>query len=673
MVKIIIKLVFLVAFTFTFLPVSAYQDTISFSKRISSSNDDVEESEDGSFIYRNSSDLELVYDSYNSQGNQVVGMRFTGITIPAGAEIIHAYLQFTVDAISTSPTNLMIFGELSTNSQSFSTAPFNVSSRQTTTAQVSWENIPVWSTVGVSGVDQRTPNLSPIFSEITHQQGWASGNPISIIVKGTGKREAVAFDGSSQSAPILVVEYSIEAYANDLSLSDIINPAEIVFPSAISSVRVCIKNVGYSPQNNFEVYYSLNQAALVAEAISGININPGDSLIYEFNSPIDLSVNGEYLLEAGVLLQDDLNNLNDLLQKAFIVEMARVENIHWGSIHNTLNGLTISWKSPGNSDSLVWGYTNQYLNGKFPALKHSGYSQNFFDFTFPVVLPSSEIHYSVYNSSGQGWTNDKVFYTSVDTLQDHFSFTVAGDSRTFMENWKSVADAMPHSDFTLFLGDMVESGSLGTLWDEWMDFGKNHIQNNLMFYEYGNHDVGNNNYEKVFVLPQNPSSTELYYSFTFGNAVFICLNTQNAADETQYNWLINTLESNQDKVWKVVSIHKPFYSCGGHENEMNGYFDTWWKAFDDYGVDLIFAGHAHNYQRTKPINRNISTSGPVQEYGSLPGQGRCQIISGGAGAPLYNVYPNNWFANAQAILNYGVIEINGNVFNFEAGTFIYLL
>ena len=38
-------------------------------------NEDVEESEDG-FIYKTSSDLELVYDSYNSQGNQVIGLHF---------------------------------------------------------------------------------------------------------------------------------------------------------------------------------------------------------------------------------------------------------------------------------------------------------------------------------------------------------------------------------------------------------------------------------------------------------------------------------------------------------------------------------------------------------------------------------------------------------------------
>jgi hypothetical protein len=664
--KLLLKLVLLVLFEISFLTVNAHQDTVIFSKRIAVAIDDVEESQNGSFIYTTSSDLELVYDTYSSQGNQVVGMRFTGIDVPAGAEIISAYLQFTVDAVSTSPTNLIIIGELSSHSQSFSTAPFNVSSRQPTAAQVSWANIPVWANVGASGPDQRTPDLGSVISEIIHHQDWASGNAITLIVRGTGTREAVAFDGSPQGSPILVIAYAIETFSNDLSLKRIINPADIVSPSAFSQVQVSIRNAGFSPQNNFEVFYALNHAIPVIEAISGITIIPGDSLVYTFNTPMDLSVTGEYDFEAGVILADDENIQNDVLQKTFIVEMARVENIHWGSTNNTLNGLTVSWKSPGDSDSLAWGYNDLYLNGKFLAMKHSGYADNFFDFTFPDVQSSSEIHYSIYNSSAHGWTNDQVFFTSVDTAQNHFSFTVAGDCRTYLNNWKSVADAMPHKDFTMFAGDMVENGSLGNLWDDFMDYGKNQIQNNLMFYQYGNHDVGANNYENIFVLPQNPTSTEFYYSFTFGNALFISLNCQNAGDETQYNWLINTLESHQDKVWKLVFMHKPFYSCGGHQNEMDNYFGTWWKAFDDYGVDLIFTGHAHNYQRTKPINRNVSTTGPVQEYGSLPGQGRCQIISGGAGAPLHNVYPNQWFADAQAILNYGIVEINQNVLSFKA-------
>ena len=54
---------------------------------VSNGNDDVEQSESTGAIYVNSTDLELVYDTYNNQFNQTVGMRFTNVGIPQGATI----------------------------------------------------------------------------------------------------------------------------------------------------------------------------------------------------------------------------------------------------------------------------------------------------------------------------------------------------------------------------------------------------------------------------------------------------------------------------------------------------------------------------------------------------------------------------------------------------------
>jgi hypothetical protein len=47
-------------------------------------------------------------------------------------------------------------------------------------------------------------------------------------------------------------------------------------------------------------------------------------------------------------------------------------------------------------------------------------------------------------------------------------------------------------------------------------------------------------------------------------------------------------------------------------------------------------GHDHMYERSKPINRNVSTSAPVAKYGSGAKEGRCEIVCGGAGAPFYS-------------------------------------
>ena len=101
---------------------------------------------------------------------------------------------------------------------------------------------------------------------------------------------------------------------------------------------------------------------------------------------------------------------------------------------------------------------------------------------------------------------------------------------------------------------------------------------------------------------------------------------------------------------------------------MDDYFETWWKAFDDYGVDMIFNGHTHNYQRTKPINRNISTTSPVANYGSDEGMGRCQIVSGGAGVHLSLAAVQGlwWLKMSESKHHFCNIDIDGRILTFKA-------
>jgi len=175
--------------------------------RVSTGNDDAEESSSGSFD-RTSSDLELVLDSNNQQ----IGMRFNVIAIPDGATIVSAYIQFTADETHNGATSLTIFGHDDDNSLVW-TSSTKMSKRLATTASVAWNNIPAWNSVGEAGANQKTPNLQLIVQEIVDRPGWTSGNSISFIVNGTGKRVAESADGSSSGtlAPLLSIQYNTES------------------------------------------------------------------------------------------------------------------------------------------------------------------------------------------------------------------------------------------------------------------------------------------------------------------------------------------------------------------------------------------------------------------------------------------------------------------------------
>ena len=168
--------------------------------QIAASSDDAEERATGQ-VDLTSTDLELVFDS---GGNQTVGLRFSSLDILSQSTILNAFIQFQVDEGNTQATSLTIHGEAADNASTFIASTGNITDRPTTVAAVPWSPAP-WPQPGVSGPEQRTPNIASVIQEIINQCGWESGNALSVIISGVGERTAESFDGVR--APLLHVEY----------------------------------------------------------------------------------------------------------------------------------------------------------------------------------------------------------------------------------------------------------------------------------------------------------------------------------------------------------------------------------------------------------------------------------------------------------------------------------
>ena len=171
--------------------------------QVTAGSDDAEESSGGN-VSLTSSDLELVVDG----NTQVIGLRFLNHNIPPGAIVVDARLQFTVDETgNVDPCNLVISGQAADNPSTFVNSNANVSSRPRTLATVNWSP-PLWQSVGASGPDQQTPDISAILQEIINRPGYSSTSAIVLIVEGVGQRVAESFDGSVSGAPELCVQYT---------------------------------------------------------------------------------------------------------------------------------------------------------------------------------------------------------------------------------------------------------------------------------------------------------------------------------------------------------------------------------------------------------------------------------------------------------------------------------
>jgi hypothetical protein len=167
--------------------------------------DDAEERTSSGAVNLTSGDLNLGRDGTAAQ---TAAMRFTGVTLPAGATVTDAWVQFQVDEVSTADASVTIAGEAADSAAAFTTVSKNISSRLRTSATVGW--VPAaWPTTAARTADQRTPNLAAVLQEIVGRPGWASGNALALLVTGDGTRVAESFDGGAAKTPVLHIEYTV--------------------------------------------------------------------------------------------------------------------------------------------------------------------------------------------------------------------------------------------------------------------------------------------------------------------------------------------------------------------------------------------------------------------------------------------------------------------------------
>ena len=168
---------------------------------VNQSSDDAEESDVGGAIDLASTDLELVVDGTDEQ---LVGLRFQGVSVPAGATVTNAYLEFETDETNNlDPSRLTISGEDADDPLTFTATAGDISGRTQTAAEVVW--LPdAWSAVDAT---HQTPDIAWVVQEIIDRGGWTSGNAMAFIIEGEGRRVAESWDGEAAAAPLLHVEY----------------------------------------------------------------------------------------------------------------------------------------------------------------------------------------------------------------------------------------------------------------------------------------------------------------------------------------------------------------------------------------------------------------------------------------------------------------------------------
>lgn len=196
------------------------------------------------------------------------------------------------------------------------------------------------------------------------------------------------------------------------------------------------------------------------------------------------------------------------------------------------------------------------------------------------------------------YSEERAFKTAPQLASD-LTFVVGGDSRTNPDDRTQVSEAMRHFNpsFVLHSGDMVEAGSMQSLWDTWFtDVDENWVGDNgytiPLIPCLGNHEGNATNYYDQFTLPGN----EQWYYLDWGPTLrIIVLNSEATPSQIstdQANWLRRVLYSTSEHTWKIVMFHRPLYSSGGYSNSTD-LITHWQPLFDRYHVDIVLQGPTH--------------------------------------------------------------------------------
>jgi hypothetical protein len=123
------------------------------------------------------------------------------------------------------------------------------------------------------------------------------------------------------------------------------------------------------------------------------------------------------------------------------------------------------------------------------------------------------------------------------------------------------------------------------------------LDQHVQFYaSLGNHDDAQ---IEVNYKPYNMNGNR-YYTFQKGNVEFFVLDSD-LMTQQQLTWLEDQLKSSTAQ-WKIAYFHHPLFTCAMFHGPSIELRNQLMPLFVRYGVNAVWSGHEHVYERLKPQN-----------------------------------------------------------------------
>jgi hypothetical protein len=187
-------------------------------------------------------------------------------------------------------------------------------------------------------------------------------------------------------------------------------------------------------------------------------------------------------------------------------------------------------------------------------------------------------------------------------LNESLKFAIIGDSGTGSSSQYRVAEKLTAArssfpyEFVLMMGDNLYGSEGPSAYEKKFERPyKPLLDSGIKFYaSLGNHDEPNQRFYKAFNM-----NGERYYTFKPKGNIRIFALDSNYVDKAQLDWLDKELAASGSD-WKIAFFHHPIYSSGGRHGSDEELRLKLEPLFLKYGVDAVFQGHEHFYERIKP-------------------------------------------------------------------------
>ena len=324
------------------------------------------------------------------------------------------------------------------------------------------------------------------------------------------------------------------------------------------------------------------------------------------------------------------------------------------------------------------------------------------------LKPAERYFYAIYDKDKRITPADASYqFTTHPTIgsKKPVKFWVVGDSGTGGAMQKAVHEGMQKYmessklDFYLHVGDMAyRSGTDPEFSRNFFNMYEPTLRNTVCWASMGNHEGQTSSgetqkgpYYDAYVLPTKAeagglaSGTEAYYSFDYANTHFICLDSHDL-DRRPLGAMAMWLKADLQKTkadWLVAFWHHPPYTKGSHDSDREQQLiemrEHIMPILEGSGVDAVFTGHSHIYERSMLIDGAYATPSTNQgvvlddgdgdpkgdgaykkSAGLAPHNGTVQVVTGHGGTGLRR--KSNHPLMSKVIMLHGsmIMEIKGD-------------